>query len=178
MELFQSIPSLYQKCPITHPLVHQGAGGWDLQINKTTKQLKKLENFGGHLLSEDDHSYWAPPYWNITKETFSLGITNSKSNCKSYQLRVLGMFIKKKNHLIFQIIPAFLTDPFENPRIKENWQMRGGGIFSFRCFVNPIPVPLGGRNQIQYPPAILAVKSNSYRIYGILIAEHTMFSIL
>ena len=24
---------------------------------------KKLENFGGHImLSEDDHSYWAPPY--------------------------------------------------------------------------------------------------------------------
>ena len=38
---------------------------------------KKLENFGGHLQvqSEDGHSYWAPPYWNITKETFSLGIT-------------------------------------------------------------------------------------------------------
>ena len=39
------------------------------------KNLKKLENFGGHLLSEDDHSYWAPPYWNITKETFTLGRT-------------------------------------------------------------------------------------------------------
>ena len=37
--------------------------------------VKKLENFGGHLLSEDDHSYWAPPYWNITKETFSFGRT-------------------------------------------------------------------------------------------------------
>ena len=33
---------------------------------------KKLENFIEHLLSEDDHSHWAPPYWNITKETFSL----------------------------------------------------------------------------------------------------------
>ena len=33
--------------------------------------LKKLEN----LLSEDDHSYWEPPYWNIPKETFSLGRT-------------------------------------------------------------------------------------------------------
>ena len=32
--------------------------------------LKKLENFGGDMLSEDNHSYWAPPYWNITKETF------------------------------------------------------------------------------------------------------------
>ena len=29
---------------------------------------KKLEIFGGHLLSEDDHSHWAPPYWNITKK--------------------------------------------------------------------------------------------------------------
>ena len=37
--------------------------------------VKKFENFGGHLLSEDDHSYWAPPYWNITKETFTLGRT-------------------------------------------------------------------------------------------------------
>jgi len=31
--------------------------------------------FGGHLFSEDDHSHWAPPYWNIMKETFSLGRT-------------------------------------------------------------------------------------------------------
>ena len=36
---------------------------------------KKLEVFDGHLLSEDDHSYWAPPYWNIMKETISLGRT-------------------------------------------------------------------------------------------------------
>ena len=36
---------------------------------------KKLEIFGGHLLSEDDHSHWAPPYWNIMKETLSLGRT-------------------------------------------------------------------------------------------------------
>ena len=31
---------------------------------------KEAGEFGGHLLSEDDHSYWAAPYWNIT---FSLG---------------------------------------------------------------------------------------------------------
>ena len=37
--------------------------------------IKKLENFGGHLLSEDDNSYRAPPFWNITKETFSLDRT-------------------------------------------------------------------------------------------------------
>ena len=36
---------------------------------------KKLENFGGHMFSEDDHSYWAPPYWNITKDTFLGGRT-------------------------------------------------------------------------------------------------------
>ena len=24
---------------------------------------------------EDDHSHWGPPYWNIMKETFSLGTT-------------------------------------------------------------------------------------------------------
>ena len=43
--------------------------------NAFQQQTKKLENFGGHLLSEDDPSYWAPPYWNITKKTFSLGRT-------------------------------------------------------------------------------------------------------
>ena len=26
--------------------------------------------------SADDHLYWAPPYWNITKETFFLGRTD------------------------------------------------------------------------------------------------------
>ena len=36
---------------------------------------KKLEIFGGHLLSEDDHSHWVPPYWNIMKKAFSLGRT-------------------------------------------------------------------------------------------------------
>jgi len=41
----------------------------------SSKLGKKLEVFGGHLLSEDDYSHWAPPYWNITKETFSLGGT-------------------------------------------------------------------------------------------------------
>ena len=59
------------------------------------KILKKLENFGGHLLSEDDHLYWAPPYWNITKETFLWEEMNHKYNCKNCQLRVWGMFIKK-----------------------------------------------------------------------------------
>ena len=34
---------------------------------------KGAGGFGGHLLTEDDHSLWAPPYWNITTETFSLG---------------------------------------------------------------------------------------------------------
>ena len=36
---------------------------------------KEVGGFCGHLLSEDDHSHWAPPYWNVTKETFSLGRT-------------------------------------------------------------------------------------------------------
>ena len=56
---------------------------------------KKPENFGGNLLGEDDHSYWAPPYWNITKETFFWVELNSKSNAKIGPLRVLGVFIKK-----------------------------------------------------------------------------------
>ena len=42
---------------------------------------KKLEDFGGHLFSEDEHSHWVE--------------LKSKSNCKDGQLRVLGMFIKK-----------------------------------------------------------------------------------
>ena len=56
---------------------------------------KKLEVFGELLFSEDDHSNWAPPCWNITTETFIWIELKSKSNCKSCQLRVLGMFIKK-----------------------------------------------------------------------------------
>ena len=43
--------------------------------NRLVEEIKKLKVFGGHLLSEDDHSHWAPPYWNIMKETFSLGRT-------------------------------------------------------------------------------------------------------
>ena len=37
------------------------------------KYTKKLENFGGNLLSEDDPHIG--PYWNIMKDTFSLGRT-------------------------------------------------------------------------------------------------------
>ena len=48
-------------------------------MSRTTFKLfypsKKLDNFGGHLISEEDNSFWVPPYWNITKETFSLGRT-------------------------------------------------------------------------------------------------------
>lgn len=44
-------------------------------LNNKKKISKKLDNFGGHLLSEDDHSYWEPTYWNITKDPFSLGRT-------------------------------------------------------------------------------------------------------
>ena len=53
----------------------------------------KFEVFGGRLLSEDDHSHWAPPYWNITKELWVE--LNLKSNCKNCQLRVLGIIITK-----------------------------------------------------------------------------------
>ena len=47
------------------------------QINprKSGEKPKKLEIFGGHLLSEDDHSHGAPPFWNIMKDTFSSGRT-------------------------------------------------------------------------------------------------------
>ena len=53
-------------------MIMNGEGG----VLKITVDLiivisKKLENFGGYLSSEKDHSYWAPPYLNITKETSS-----------------------------------------------------------------------------------------------------------
>ena len=54
----------------------------------------KHKEAGGHLLSEDDHSHWAPPYWNIMK-LFLRAELNSKSNCKNVKIRVLGMYIKK-----------------------------------------------------------------------------------
>ena len=34
---------------------------------------KEVGEFGGNLLSEDDHSYWAPPCWNIKKRHFFFG---------------------------------------------------------------------------------------------------------
>ena len=64
-----------------------------LSVAQPFTHPKKLEVFGEHLLSKDDHSHWAPPYWIITKETFSFGRT--EYNYKNGQLRVLGMFIKK-----------------------------------------------------------------------------------
>ena len=39
-----------------------------LYVYHLRDDLKKQEDFGGHLLSEDDHSHWAPPYWNIRKK--------------------------------------------------------------------------------------------------------------
>ena len=45
------------------------------KVNENWNLLKKLEIFDGHLFIENDHSHWAPPYWNIIKETSSLGRT-------------------------------------------------------------------------------------------------------
>ena len=69
---------------------------------------KELEVFGGHLLSEDDHSHWAPPYWNIMKELLGVEL-NFKSNCKNCQLRVLGMFIQKIKSSILPNNSSFFT---------------------------------------------------------------------
>ena len=41
-------------------------GRFSRRDSGTFQFRKKLEIFGGHLLSEDDHSHWAPQYWNIT----------------------------------------------------------------------------------------------------------------
>ena len=43
--------------------------------SKNMQVFEVYEIFGGHLLSGDDHSHRSPPYWNITKKTFSLGRT-------------------------------------------------------------------------------------------------------
>ena len=64
-------------------------------INLIKMKFKEGGGFGGHLLIEDDHSHWAPPYWNIIKEIVFGVELNSKSNCKNCQLRVFGIFIKK-----------------------------------------------------------------------------------
>ena len=42
-------------------------GRFSRRDSGTFQFRKKLEIFGGHLLSEDDHSHWAPQYWNKTK---------------------------------------------------------------------------------------------------------------
>ena len=69
--------------------------GFEKKKTLALKKLSKEAGGFGHLLSEDDNSYWAPPYWNILKETFFGLELSSKSNCKNFQLRVLGLFIKK-----------------------------------------------------------------------------------
>ena len=51
--------------------------------SKIFEKLQRTYNFGGDLLSEDDHSFWVPPYWNITKETFFWVELKSKYNCKN-----------------------------------------------------------------------------------------------
>ena len=68
---------------------------WLSAFIKESGWVKKLKNFGGHLLKIDDHSYWAPTYWNIFKDTFLWVELNYKSNSNNCQLRVLGMFTKK-----------------------------------------------------------------------------------
>ena len=70
---------------------------------------KKQEVFGGQLLSEDDHSHWAPPYWNVTKETCSLGRTEVWIYLQTLSIKSYVIFIKKENHIFYQIIPASLT---------------------------------------------------------------------
>ena len=42
-------------------------GRFSRRDSGTFQFRKKLGIFGGHLLSEDDHSHGAPQYWNKTK---------------------------------------------------------------------------------------------------------------
>ena len=42
---------------------------------KIKKELIIMKEAGDFWWSENDHSHWAPPYWNIMKEIFSLGRT-------------------------------------------------------------------------------------------------------
>ena len=65
----QTIYTIYFKIVNNIDIKKNKIGLRDKNINSV---LKKLEGFGGHLFSEEDHSNWAPPYWNITTETFSL----------------------------------------------------------------------------------------------------------
>ena len=67
-----------------------------LHIEKL-KVLKKLEVFCKHVLSEDNHSHWAPPYWIITIEFFSLNITELKIYLQKLSIKSLRFnFIKNK----------------------------------------------------------------------------------
>ena len=56
------LPSLMAQWSM--PLFFFGGGVYE--------RRKKLEVFC-RLLSEDDHSHWAPPYWNIMRKKKSLG---------------------------------------------------------------------------------------------------------
>ena len=46
-------------------------GNDQVRLTHSSSTYLAKEAAGGHLLSEDDLSHWAPPYWNVTKETFS-----------------------------------------------------------------------------------------------------------
>ena len=75
---------------LSHKSFLVDAAGAEGKFNNTLLKIKgglKIKNClqskeaGGfwwtpvEVISEDDHSHWAPPYWIITKATFSLGRT-------------------------------------------------------------------------------------------------------
>ena len=68
--LSQIKPVIFIKCSI-HVRVNNG------RLHKWFKRKSLFVNTK-KLLSEDGHSHWAPPYWNIMKETSSLGRTEVK----------------------------------------------------------------------------------------------------
>ena len=68
--------------------------------------IVKLEVFGGHLLSEDDHSHWVPPYWNIMKKTVSLGRTELYILLQKMAIESFWDFYKEMKSSFYQIIPT------------------------------------------------------------------------
>ena len=117
-------------CPSTKEI------GGGVVTKNTINPLKKLEVFGGYLLSEDDHLLWAPPYWNInlnlvTKKLreFLLPHSNIKfhhiSNYLAKFPRICAFILSRELSLGSRQNFFFLTVQ-QHGRIREGGAMGGG----------------------------------------------------